>query len=90
MAKSNEQLLEENKALREQVAELTEQLKVAEATKPRDAKPVIKIGNRHYEVVSGIRTNAAVLTPQQLAADIARCTTLVEQKSGLLREIKIE
>jgi hypothetical protein len=51
---------------------------------------VIKIGNRHYEVVSGIRTNAAVLTPQQLAADIPRCTALVEQKSGLLREIKIK
>lgn len=87
--KNKEQLAEENKALREKLAKSQEALKVAEATKGKNAKPVVKVGGDHYEVVGGELLNGKRTTRDELAANEKRCTELVAAGSGLLRKVKI-
>lgn len=83
-----EQLAKENAKLKAQLEATTEKLKVAEATKGKNAKPVVKIGSKHYEVVSGISNAQGSINRQQLAENIELCTELVAKGSGLLREVK--
>lgn len=76
--------------LKGQVAELTTQLKVAEATKPKNAKPVVHIDGTAYVVVGGERNANGTCSAQELAENKERCAQLVRKGSGLLRKVDIK
>lgn len=77
------------KTLKAQLKATTEALKVAEATKPKNAKPTVEVEGAHFEVVSGERRNGKVTTRDELAKDLERCAELVRMGSGLLRKVNI-
>ena len=89
MAKTIEQLEQENKKLREQTKGLSKKLAVQEATAPKDAKPTIEVDGEHYQVRSGERTKKGVTTREELAKDIKRCRELIAAGSGLLKKVDI-
>lgn len=87
--KSIAQLEKENKELQRRLAQSQEALKVAEATKGKGAKPVVKLGADHYEVVGGELLNGKRCTREELAKNEARLKELHAAGSGLLRKVKI-
>jgi hypothetical protein len=89
MAKTIDQLEQENAKLKQQTKELSKKLSVVEATKPANAKPIVEVGGKSYQVVSGLRTKKGDITRAALAADEKLCKELVAAGSGLLREVKI-
>lgn len=86
--KTKEQLAEENSKLRKALAETTEKLQVAEATRGKKAKPVVKIGGKHYEVVSGLANSQGSISREDLAKNEELCAKLIANGSELLREVK--
>jgi hypothetical protein len=76
--------------LKKQVSKLTNELKVAEAQKPKNAKPVVTIDGENYVVVAGERRNEKVGTAQELADNEARCRELIASGSGLLRKLNLK
>lgn len=86
--KTKDELQQENAKLRKQLEATTEKLQVAEATKGKNAKPVVKIGSKHYEVVSGVATASGRITRDELAKDEKKCAELINKGSELLREVK--
>lgn len=86
--KTKDELVEENAKLKQQIRATTEKLKVAEATKPKNAKPVVRIGGKHYEVRGGIATATGSISRDELAKNEKLCIELINKGSELLREVK--
>lgn len=89
MAKTQQDLEAENKALKAALKKSETALKVAEATKPKGTKPTVEVDGKHYQVLAGHRTAQRVLTREQVAQDRKLCAELVASGSGILQEVKI-
>ena len=90
MAKTEKTPATETEKLKQQVEELTKALKVAEATKPKNAKPIVNIDGVAYEVVGGEKTQKGDVSREDLAKDQKRCAELVAKGSGLLRKVNVK
>jgi septal ring factor EnvC (AmiA/AmiB activator) len=85
--KTKEQLERENQILQDKLSKTSAKLKAVEATRPKNAKPIVELDGKHYEVIGGERTQKKVLTRDELAKDTQRCRQLLAKGSDLLREI---
>lgn len=77
------------KTLKAQLKKTTEALRVAEATRPKNAKPIVELEGEHFEVLGGERRDGKATTRDELAKDLERCAELRRMGSGLFRKVKI-
>lgn len=81
------QLEKENAELRGTVREQAEDLKIAEATKPANAKPIVKIDGAAYRVNHGLRTQTKEISIQDIVNDQALCRSLIAKGSSALSAV---
>lgn len=89
-AKTLEQLEAEVRKQREIIKQQATALKVAEATAPKKAKPVVVIDGEHYVVLSGERTSRGITTREELAKNPGRLKELKNAGSGILEKVNIK
>lgn len=90
MAKSLEQLEKENKQQRAMLKELTQELKVANAVAPKNAKPVVTLDGEPYRLRAGERTARGITSLADLAKDTRRLKELRDAGSDLLEKVIIK
>lgn len=90
MAKTLEQLEAENRKQREIIKQQATALKVAEATAPKNAKPVVTIDGEPYKLLAGERTARGITPLADLAKDTKRLRELKEAGSGILEKVNIK
>jgi len=75
--------------LKEKLEQATAELKVAEATKAKNAKPVVKVGNDHYVVRSGvIGPNGQAISREDLAKDTKLCAKMIAGGSSIFKKVQ--
>jgi hypothetical protein len=80
----------ENAELRGTVKDQAEELQVAEATKPKNAKPVISNGGERYTVDHGVRIKTKTYTRDELAKDQALCAQLIAKGSTAFTKLALK
>lgn len=69
----------------EEAAELIEDLKAQLGAGSTDKAPVVTVDGKTYTVTKGYRDRNTVYTPQDIAADKAKCAELVKRGSTILK-----
>lgn len=83
--------LKENSKLKGKVKDLNEELKVKDATAPKDALPIVKVGGVFHQFVSPkFKVGKEVVTAADAAKNPELCAQLVAKGSGVLPPVNVK
>lgn len=81
----------ENAKLKGKVKDLSEELKVKEATAPANSLPTVKVNGAHYQFISPrFKVGKEAVSAVDAAKNADLCAALVAKKSGVLKAVTIK